>query len=719
MSAATVPAARMLLLLLASATGGHAMRAGYAARFRQTYLPRTALHSATPNRQDLYGVVAMTSSLRSMCNSDSAQCAARPGIIKLFAEPPPEPSDDDIFDEVYEELSTLQKVLSTLPLPVVKATSNGAVALTALAAWFITPQIGRVGTLISVGLGGAAGRKMGEALENKRRAALPAAIAKLAKEQGVTKLNQKDVARVIEAYDVSSEQAQESLGTVYKKFLNGLLDDEEVETAELSKLSRLRRGLGLGWNTTEGVHTDTASELLDGRRPPPAYKMSPVMRKLLWLSATLFATSKSKAGTEEMAKVLGLQPEGMQQLLGELSMPLYKAAVSQAVGKYNRTETPGVLQTVRRSLCLPDAVAQEVHNSLYDAQLSLLLPSDSDDARLTEEMMTLLGELEGILQIRSANRRLQARTLPIYRQTVVKALSQAGEEGAPPSTQMTGLLAIRAGELALSGAEAKAVFVEEARRRAEALIGEAAAAKQRGNADAATAVLRKTVSYTSYLGELLSKSGWESPSAQPSALVEQYLAALGLSEDEGRAAQSLLAEAPAIAAPASNVLRSMLTLSDASLADARKRYIESLDALLKEGDFGAKAGESLQASADDLPIGARQKLGLDAYYGWLLDLTEGPEPKAAEGEAPPTTPLETALDSAAQLRSCLKLQSISVGELYTNTEVDNLVLSKLSAQLRARAPPPPAVLERLQNAERALAARPGVLAQVLRQLDAK
>ena len=72
----------------------------------------------------------------------------------------------------------------------------------------------------------------------------------------------------------------------------------------------------------------------------------------------------------------------------------------QAVGKYNASDTPAVLEKVRHALCLAEQSSEQVHNAMYDAQLAMMLPADDDEeSKFTDDKMQLLGELEGILQV--------------------------------------------------------------------------------------------------------------------------------------------------------------------------------------------------------------------------------------------------------------------------------------------------------------------------------
>ena len=132
--------------------------------------------------------------------------------------------------------------------------------------------------------------------------------------------------------------------------------------------------------------------------------------------------------------------------------------------------------------------------------------------------------------------------------------------------------------------------------------------------------------------------------------------------------------------------------------------------LVQAGDFGSDAPRALDVASLSLPLqpAVRRKLGLDAYFGWLSDLLE----QSADA-------MESGLHAAPQLRSCLQLSDADAGELYTNTDVDLLVLNKCCEQLMAagaalgRTPLSAAALQRLEAAEFDLVARAGILPQVL------
>ena len=108
----------------------------------------------------------------------------------------------------------------------------------------------------------------------------------------------------------------------------------------------------------------------------------------------------------------------------------------RAVGKYNRTEAPIVLQTARKALCLSEAAGEQVHAAVYDAQLALLL--DDEKSSLSEDDMELLGELEGMLQVRGASAALRRRTEPLFQAMASDALT-AAFSGAGKSAIATGL----------------------------------------------------------------------------------------------------------------------------------------------------------------------------------------------------------------------------------------------------------------------------------------
>lgn len=85
-----------------------------------------------------------------------------------------------------------------------------------------------------------------------------------------------------------------------------------------------------------------------------------------------------------------------------------------------------------------------------------MLPTGSRDAALNDDTKTLLSELEGVLQIRGAGQRVQARTVPLYRLAVADAL-EAGRSVNNPNAAWAEL-AVRQQGLALGSDRARAVL---------------------------------------------------------------------------------------------------------------------------------------------------------------------------------------------------------------------------------------------------------------------
>jgi len=635
----------------------------------------------------------------------------------MFNEPPPKPPSDDIFEEMSEELTTLQKVLKDVSPLAMDFTTNTLTVASAILLWFLVPPINKLTTIASVGAAGFAGRAGGKKLRRARRGVVPSAIAELVQEQGLRQLNPAAVQALAQRYGVPPDEFAAQLYDIYDRFLKALLDEPDViKSAEVSQLAALRRGLGLRWNETDALHTASAAQLLAEGRPPSAKALPPELKKLLWLSVSLFSTAK-KADPSSVPAKIGITDEESDAVLAELSTPLYKAALAQAVGKYNRTETPEVLQTVRKALCLTDGAAERVHNAMYDAQLSIILPADDPSAKLTEEDMALLGELEGILQIRNSASRLQARTVPMYRAIVAEALEKGLLSDPPSATSLWGGLALRTQELVLSAGTAKDTLVEEARRITTDLLNEAAQLQSAGDTEGASAKLNEALRYGEYVGSLIQVTGWEASTTPASDLAEQYLGALSMEPGLEAAAQALVRsslgedgqidglamEGKAVQA----MLRSMLSLSASELDGGKKEYAKRLETVVAAGDYGAIISARLAelGASLGLPEGVRQKLALSALYEWLLDLSE------REERAP--------LEQSGDLIKCLRLSSTSVGELHLNTEIDEVVLSKCTSQLLAEQSPLSAdAMSWLQYLSRQLQARAGVLDKVLREAGA-
>lgn len=81
-----------------------------------------------------------------------------------------------------------------------------------------------------------------------------------------------------------------------------------------------------------------------------------------------------------------------------------------------------VLQTARKALCLSEAAGAQVHAAVYEAQLALLLDQSDADAKLGEDDLEILGELEGMVC---------SSWLPIA------ALARAPADLQPPAASLT------------------------------------------------------------------------------------------------------------------------------------------------------------------------------------------------------------------------------------------------------------------------------------------
>ena len=645
---------------------------------------------------------------------ESAACVQRSRSARMFSEPPPTAADDedDVFAQISAQLTPMQKRLRGIGPFAMGVTTNGVTVLSALIAWFLTPPAGRIASLGGLLGGGVAGSLVSKSLTKQRKAVVPAVIADMVREVGLQGLKPADVAKLQERYDVNPAEFEAQLSEVYRKYLRVLLDSEENTPAQISELGQLRRGIGLRWNATEAVHEQTVqaflkeSELTLEAHAPDALPAE--LSALLWLTSALFSTSKGQASPEAVQQALQLDGREAARLVASVSTPFYRQAVTRAVGKYNRTEAPEKLRTARGALCLSEQAAAAVHAEIYDAQLRVLLPDGS--ARLDEAAMELLGELEGILQVRSASTRLQAVTQPLFVEALKTTLEQAYDSMAtkPSAVRVWGTLALRQAELALPTEVAQASVTEEARRLLTRRLAAAAELHAKGLSATAQAELVKLVQYAQFLGEMMTVSGGfgTTPAAD---LASRYLGALALPA-EAEASAAALQEAargvPELEALQS-LLTSMLCLSDPAYASARQQYATQLDATLDGGRFDEAAGARLDALAAQLglPPALAQKLGVDAYYGWLVDTTETCDTSGS---------CTARLEACAAVRSTLRVGLAALGELHANTGVDEMLLSTVVGQLLDEEAPLTAAAEQtIAYLERQLGARPGVVAAIL------
>lgn len=221
---------------------------------------------------------------------------------------------------------------------------------------------------------------------------------------------------------------------------------------------------------------------------------------------------------------------------------------------------------------------------MYDAQLAMMLPNDGA-SKLDEDKMALLGELEGILQVRGAGSRLQAHAVPIFRADVVAALEDAMDNGgAAPA--LWAQLAIRQQDLRLSYEIVEATVVQASRGVAAARLELAAQQYLGGTPKAGLDSVGKLLEFGQFVGALLDVAAI-GDSLPPERLAEQYLGALSLSTDEAEeAAQKLAVEAlQGRYKEGGELLQAMLALSAPELEPVKKEYAEMLDTFVAQGDF--------------------------------------------------------------------------------------------------------------------------------------
>ena len=109
-----------------------------------------------------------------------AAISARARAIQMFEGPPPEPEDEDVWEEIANEMTKTQKVLKGLH-PIAMGTANNAiVVLAALTAWFLMPPAAPVVvTSVPVVGSGFLGRRFGKRLNRLRSETAPASVAEV------------------------------------------------------------------------------------------------------------------------------------------------------------------------------------------------------------------------------------------------------------------------------------------------------------------------------------------------------------------------------------------------------------------------------------------------------------------------------------------------------------------------------------------------------------
>ena len=654
----------------------------------------------------------------------------------MFEGPPPETEDEDVWEEIANEMTKTQKVLKGLH-PIAPMEHGEQRDRRARGADGVVPDAA----------GGAGGGDVGarrrqrpspplrQAANRLRSETAPASVAEAVAYAALNfkSLDPDDVERVAAAVRLDPDEFQRVLSTITAATCarSSRRTTPSTRTACRGDAARAapprprprlerRHGDGAQWRGDDAHRRHAAAKGADAARGAAA---------ALAHRHPLRRVQGAGVGGRPAGDARPRRRRGRRGRRAT-SSPLYRKAVSRAVAKFNLTEAPDVLQKARPR-CSSARTARR--GSTRRCTTRSWACSSRATAPAADGRLALLGELEAMLQLRGSSGLMQARTVPMARRR------RRGAARAP--RRQDGRLACGGVDGGAPAAALAAVGPLEARRRRGGAPHRARAARRRrdgagGGAHrrGAAATLQKLLSYASAYGTMLHAAAWEADSANPDDLAAQYLGALTLDEAlEGRRARSAKrrratpsTRCSRATSPSTTVRQSVRPATRArcqpqwrvtphpdrrspSLPPRRPKRstLPRLDELISSGGTlappCARGRTSRAARAADLglPAALRQRLSLDTYYTWLLDLTEKMD--------------VAQLEKVSDLRGCLQLYDSSLGELYTETEIDELVLAKVAesfvaGNLRKRLTADQR--GRLTYLEAELQARPGSAARV-------
>ena len=158
---------------------------------------------------------------------------------------------------------------------------------------------------------------------------------------------------------------------------------------------------------------ERASELM---RLEEIYSRNPSLRK--GESVTASPTMRRVVHTYKTAAAeMAVNPFYKQDLAVLIIQCATRVALSRSRlrAKQDERKSASLIQSIQRRRAAAETVSQKRHLGRFAVVIqrivrrrqALMLPSDDPDAKLTEEKIALLGELEGILQVKSTETRLQ------------------------------------------------------------------------------------------------------------------------------------------------------------------------------------------------------------------------------------------------------------------------------------------------------------------------
>ena len=408
--------------------------------------------------------------------------------------------------------------------------------------------------------------------------------------------------------------------SVYTRYLLSMLRSCESKTSEASELTRLSSVLGLSsldvgeahYEASTSIYKDhvmwTSSSALEDVDDPDRKTVD----KLLYLSERVFRQEDTdEAYNYEMmrvGKVFGLNLNEVPSRVGLVAKPFYDRALMSARTKIDQVSAD-MLERARSSIGIGESEAVAMHLSSYTEEVRELLNlngvSDASTCKLSDSAREKLSKLKGILQIDdlAAQRAVESETVPLYKACVAEVLNDCTDADVSLSS-LVGKLAIRQGDLDLSGEAAEKALIEAIKSIMNDKFTEACQYSRVNNIEGTSKIVKGTLDFKSSVMDLLRKISTDIGNEGDSALESTYFSGKLGAYGEGAKERPLIFK---------QFLTSKLASSGNQLNDADYEELEQVKAI-----FGISAMDGTLAFKN--VAGPTLKEAMESATSDILDL---------------------------------------------------------------------------------------------------
>jgi len=323
-----------------------------------------------------------------------------------------------------------------------------AVPASAALGFLLTPSSRIAASAVGSAITGIAGLVGKSKIDAATEAAAKPAIAQAIVDLGVDDEGVADKIRGVKAeFDVADEDFDVMCGSIYERYLMGMVKNPIAKTGELKELGQLRSALDMDNLSVGEAHAAAAREFYrqtclftpeeDLEDPGHPDRMS--IDKFLFLSERAFRQGGEtdeafKYEMSRVAKAFGLKLDEALDRVAEVAEPFYRRALASTRNKLETGQVSGdMLFRARKSLGIDEQTASDLHVAAYNDEIKVLLGKDTEEEldpatlKFADGAMDRLNMLKEVLGLSEteADYEIQNEATELFQATALKSMNDA------------------------------------------------------------------------------------------------------------------------------------------------------------------------------------------------------------------------------------------------------------------------------------------------------